>query len=96
MITEIVTFEIAEGLERAEVLALYEKTMPAWRANPDLIRKTYLYDPEGRRGGGVYLWKSMEAARRAHDAAWCARAEAMYGSRPQFSYYETPFVIENG
>lgn len=96
MITEIVTFDIAERLDRDVVLALYDKTAPAWRANPDLIRKTYLYDGENARGGGIYLWKNIEAAKRAHDAAWCDRAEAMYGSRPRFSYFETPLIIENG
>lgn len=96
MITEIVSFDIAEGLDRQAVMALYERTAPAWRANPDLIRKTYLYDPETRRGGGVYLWKTLEAAHRAHDADWCAKAEETYGSVPRFQYFETALEIAGG
>lgn len=95
MITEIVRFKIDPALSRDDVHALYEKTLPRWRANPDLIRKTYLYDPENGRGGGVYLWTSLEAAQRAHDAEWCDMAERMYGSRPSFEYYETPIVLDN-
>ncbi|MGB8624508.1 MAG: hypothetical protein WCD16_16990 [Paracoccaceae bacterium] len=94
MITEIVTFRIDPGLGRDEVLARYEETMPAWQENPELVRKMYLYDEEAGQGGGVYLWNSIDAAKRAHDAAWCDRAEATYGSRPQFAYFETPFIIE--
>lgn len=95
MITEIVTFDIRDGLTRDEVLALYEQTLPRWRANPDLIRKTYLYDEAGQRGGGIYLWRNIEAAKHAHDADWCAMAERMYGCAPRFDYYETPLLLEN-
>lgn len=95
MITEIVTFDIRDGLTRNEVLALYEQTLPRWRANPDLIRKTYLYDEAGQRGGGIYLWRNIEAEKHAHDADWCAMAERMYGCAPRFDYYEMPLVLEN-
>lgn len=96
MITEIVTFDLPEGMDRDEVIALYEKTMPRWRANGALVRKYYLYDGEGRVGGGVYLWPSIDEAQRAHDADWCAMAEKMYGSAPRFQYFETPLIVENG
>ncbi|MYM55625.1 monooxygenase [Thalassovita mangrovi] len=95
MITEIVTFDLPEGMSREEVLAKYEATLPRWRANPDLIRKTYLYDPAGNRGGGIYLWPSVEAAKAAHDADWCRLAEETYGSAPRFDYFETPLIVEN-
>ena len=52
MITEIVTFPIPDGMTRAQVIANFKATVPGWSANPDLIRKNYLYDPEGGRGGG--------------------------------------------
>ena len=95
MITEIVTFDLPEEMSREEVLARYEATKSRWQDNPDLIRKTYLYDPAGRRGGGVYLWPSVEAAKAAHDDDWCKMAEQIYGSAPRFEYFETPLIIEN-
>ncbi len=95
MITEIVTFDLSEGMSREEVLARYEATLPRWRANADLIRKTYLYDPAGNRGGGIYLWPSVAAAKAAHDADWCRMAEETYGSAPRFDYFETPLIVEN-
>jgi hypothetical protein len=95
MITEIITFDIPDGMTRDEVVANYRRSAPDWRANPDLIRKNYLYDGQTRRGGGVYLWRSLEAARRARDAAWLERVRRTYGSEPLVAYFETPLVADN-
>lgn len=95
MITEIVTFDLPPGMTRAEVLEKYQATIPRWRANTELIRKTYLYDPDSNTGGGIYLWPSKQAALDAHNADWCKLAEQTYGNAPRFAYFETPFIIEN-
>ena len=58
MITEVITFKLRPGMTRAEVVAMYRKTSSIWRANPDCIRKCYLYDGEKHLGGGAYLWKT--------------------------------------
>ncbi len=95
MITEIITFAIPDGMTRDDVVANYRRSAPTWRANPDLIRKNYLFDAETRRAGGVYLWRSMEAARRARDADWLERVRRTYGSEPTVQYFETPLVADN-
>jgi hypothetical protein len=95
MITEIVTFPIPDSMTRDQVIAHFEATMPGWAANPDLIRKNYLYDPETRQGGGVYLWKTLAAAKAGHDATWCEKVRRIYGAAPSFAYFETPFVLDN-
>jgi len=95
VITEIITFDIPDGMTRDDVVANYRRSAPTWRANPDLIRKNYLYDGEKRRAGGVYLWRSVEAARRARDAAWLDRVRRTYGSEPMVLYFETPLVADN-
>jgi hypothetical protein len=95
MITEIITFHIPDGMTRDQVVANYRRSAPGWRANPDLIRKNYLYDAETRRAGGVYLWRNMEAALRARDAAWRDRVRRTYGREPTAQYIETPLVADN-
>jgi hypothetical protein len=95
VITEIITFGIPDEMTREEVMANYRRSAPTWRVNPDLIRKNYLYDPETRRAGGVYLWRSMEGARRARNAAWLDRVRRTYGSEPTVQYFETPLVADN-
>lgn len=95
MITEIVTFSVPEGMTRDDVLANYRRSAPTWRANPNLIRKNYIFDPETRRAGGVYLWRNMDAARRARDAAWLERVRRAYGAEPVVQYFETPIIADN-
>jgi hypothetical protein len=95
MITEIVTFRIARDLDREAVVALYEQSAPAWQAEPDLIHNSYLYDGDTGTGGGVYLWRNLEAAKRAHGQAFVDRIAASFGSSPEFAYFETPVVVDN-
>jgi hypothetical protein len=95
MLTEIVTFRIKDGLQRSDVVALYEASAPTWKENQSLLHKSYLYDREQRIGGGVYLWKSMDAAQVAHGATFQDRIRDAFGSSPEFRYFESPVVINN-
>jgi hypothetical protein len=95
MITEIVTFKLPEGMTRDDVVANFEKTAPNWRANPDLIRKNYLVDVGKGAAGGVYLWKERAHAEKWHGEAFRAKVKEIYGSEPEFRYFETPIVVDN-
>ena len=95
MITEIVTFKIAKDLDRDAVVALYEKSAPGWKSNPHLIHKSFLYDAATGTGGGVYLWDSVEAAKESHGEVFRSRISEVFGSTPEFAYFETPVVITN-
>ena len=95
MISELVMFDLPEGMTRAEVVQGMREVAPAWRSNPDLIRKTFLYDPANSRTGALYLWKTRTAAEAAHDAAWRQRVMDRYGSVPTLQYFETPLVVDN-
>ena len=53
MITELVLFDLPEGMTREQVVAFFRQNAPKWRANSDLIRKNYLYDPEAQRDGAA-------------------------------------------
>jgi hypothetical protein len=95
MITELVLFDLPEDMTREHVTAFFRQNAPKWRANSDLIRKNYLYDPAAQRGGGAYLWPDLAAAQRAHDAAWCESIRQTFGSEPVIQYFETPVVVDN-
>jgi hypothetical protein len=73
----------------------YRLSVPAWQANTELIHKAFLFDEATRRAGGVYLWKSIEAAKRAHGPAFQDRIRSVFGAEPEFQYFETPIVIDN-
>jgi hypothetical protein len=66
MIVELVTFKSPDGWDRARVLEDAKHTIPKWSSNPDLLRKHFLLgirEAEGT-GAGVYVWPSVEAARK--------------------------------
>lgn len=95
MITEIVLFNLPDGMTREQVLANFRESAPRWRANGDLIRKNYLYDADNRQGGGAYLWKDIAAAKRWHGAEFRKLVRERYGSEPVIRYYETAIVVDN-
>ena len=95
MITEIVLFRLPAGMSREDAVAKYRLSIPIWQANPDLIRKTFLYDAASLRGGGVYLWKNIDAAKRAHGSEFQERIRATFGDQPEFQYFDTPIIIDN-
>jgi hypothetical protein len=95
MITEIIVFDVPKGMSREDILANYRRSAPGWRANRDLIRKNYLFDDANRKAGGVYLWRSMEAAQRARNEVWLERIRRTYGSEPVVQYFVTPIIVDN-
>ena len=95
LFTEIVTFKIPPQLTRAQVEAAYESSAVIWRDHPALIRKNYLLDIEAGRGGGVYLWRSREAAAEAHGEAFKARILETFGVHPEIHVFETPLIVDN-
>ncbi|PQO24610.1 monooxygenase [Rhodobacteraceae bacterium WD3A24] len=95
MITEYVLFGLRPGMSREEVVEGMRGVAPKWRANPDLIRKTFIYDAEAEQAGAFYLWKTRAAAEAAHDAAWRQSVRDNFGSEPEIRYFETPLVVDN-
>jgi hypothetical protein len=95
MITEYVLFDLPAGISRNEVVQGMRDVVPRWRANAELIRKTFVYDPAANQAGAFYLWPNREAAQRAHDEAWRRRIRETYGSEPVIRYFDTPIVVDN-
>ena len=95
MITEYVLFDLPEGMSREQVVESMRAVAPKWRATPELIRKTFVYDAEARQTGAFYLWKSKAAALEAHGADWRRGVLETFGSVPVIRYFETPLVVDN-
>ena len=95
MITEYVMFDVPRSMTREQVVEGMRAVAPHWRANPDLIRKTFLWDAENSRSGAFYLWHRKEDALRAHDDTWRKRVKDTFGSVPVIQYFETPMVVDN-
>jgi len=95
MITEIVLGKMPDGMSREEILSKFRSTVPAWQANPNFIHKAFIFDENSRRGGGVYLWKNIDAAKQAHGPAFQDRIKSVFGVSPGFQYFDAPVVIDN-
>lgn len=95
MITEFVQFRLPDGITREKVVEGMRGVAPKWRANPDLIRKTFVFDEETNEAGAFYLWKNRAAAEAAHDEAWRQSVIARYGHPPRIRYFDTPMVVDN-
>ncbi|MCB0191681.1 MAG: YdhR family protein [Anaerolineae bacterium] len=95
MITEIITFKIPNGMTREETLLHYEASAKEWRANPDLIRKNYLYDGERGIAGGVYLWREKAHAEKWHGEKFRRRIRDTFNAVPETQIFETPIVVDN-
>jgi len=95
MITEVVHFSLPVGISRDEVLSKYRQTAPAWSMNEDLVQKFYFFDAQKSVGGGVYVWKTLEAAQRWHGDEYKARIRELYGSDVHITCYDTLVVVDN-
>ena len=95
MITEYVLFDLPTGISRDKIVQGMRDVAPHWRDDADLIRKTFVYDPEANQAGAFYLWKSRDAAERAHDQRRRQRILETYCSVPVIRYFDTPLVVDN-
>jgi hypothetical protein len=97
MILELVTFKSPAGWDRDRVLDDARHVVAKWAANKDLVRKHFLLgigEAEGT-GAGVYLWPSVEAAQRAHDAQWQEGVKARTGDYATIRYFDLMLLVDN-
>jgi hypothetical protein len=97
MIVEVVMFDAPKGWERERTLEDARHTIPKWQANKDLVRKHFLLgvgEAEGT-GGGIYIWPSIAAAKKAHDEEWRQAVIKRTGSAPTIRYYDLFLMIDN-
>jgi hypothetical protein len=88
MIIETTLIKLRKGVDRNDVMALYEKTAANWAANPDLIEKYYYFDPTTGEGGGVYFWPDRAAAEKWHGADYRRMVADIYGSEPRIRIFD--------
>ncbi len=97
MILEIVTFKSPAGWDRAQVLEDAKHVVPKWVANKELVRKHFLLgigEAEGT-GAGVYIWPSVEAAKRAHNAEWQESVKKRTGDYATIRYFDLMLCVDN-
>jgi hypothetical protein len=94
MIVAIVQFDLPAGMTLANATdSIFAPSVDKYRTMPGLIRKNYLFGHG--KGGGVYLWESMEAAERAYSAEWQRMMTERFGIAPVVTYFESPIEVAN-
>ena len=84
--------------ERSQAQSVAEEArnvIPKWRANKELLRKHFLLELNGKTGAGVYIWPSVEAAKKAHDEEWRQSVIKRTGGAPTFRYFDLFLLIDN-
>ncbi len=95
MIGEFVKYPAPEDASRQEIVEDARGVIEKWSANPELIRKHFLWSDDGQWCCGFYLWKSREAAEQAHDANWQREVEKRTGQAPSISYFDAFMILDN-
>lgn len=95
MITEYVLFDLPREFSRYDAVATMHDAAPRWLNLPNLIRKTFVYDPVANQAGAFYPWEDRASAEAAHDEAWRQGVHDRFGSEPSIRYFDTPLVVDN-
>ena len=97
MIVELVTFKTPSGWDRARVLDDAKHTIPKWSSNRDLLRKHFVLGIGEDEGisAGIYIWPSVDAAKKAHDEQWREGVKARTGGYPTSRYFDLFLLIDN-
>ncbi len=95
MIIALVQIKLPEPMAQEKAQAVFAGTTPKYREVKGLIRKHYLLSEDGATAGGVYLWKSREAAEQLYTDDWKTFILQKYGTKPSVTYFVSPVVVDN-
>jgi hypothetical protein len=94
MIVAIVQFDLPSGMTLAEATdSIFAPSVDKYRTIPGLIRKNYLFGHG--KGGGVYLWESIDAAEKSYSPEWRRMMTERFGTAPVVTYFDSPIEVTN-
>ena len=95
MIIALVQIKLPEPMAQDTAQAVFTATAPKYREVKGLIRKHYLLSEDEATAGGVYLWKSREAAEKLYTDDWKRFILQKYGTNPSVTYFVSPVIVDN-
>jgi len=95
MITSITRFQLPPGLRAEAVKKGFIEVAPRFKHPSGLLRKYFLISEDGKTGGGVYLWNSMEEARTFSEGVLRPMIRDKFKVEPSIEYYDAPVVVDN-
>lgn len=95
MIIAVTSFKLPKPITREEARAIFLSTAPTYQGVDGLLRKHYVLSEDGGTAGGIYLWKSKQAAEALYTDAWRSFVRGKYGTEPSVTYFDSPVVVDN-
>jgi heme-degrading monooxygenase HmoA len=95
MIIAVVEFELGKSVTLDEAARMFEGSAPKYRGLPGLLRKHYIRSEDGQTVGGVYIWKSREAADAVYNDEWRSFVTDKYGQAPVVRFFDNPVSVDN-
>jgi len=91
----IVVVQIPITRSREQAIAMQTQSAPTFQALADkgLIRKDYINGEAG--GGGIYYWKSREAAEAWYTPELRRKMKEKFGVEPIITYYDSYVRVDN-
>lgn len=95
MITSITRFQLPPGIPTEAIRKGFLEVAPKFKDPSGLLRKYFLISEDGKTGGGVYLWNSMEQARTFSEGVLRPMIRDKFQVQPSIEYYDAPVVVDN-
>src|SRR5215510_11485145 len=95
MITSITRFQLPPGIPSEAIKKGFLEVAPHFTQPSGLLRKYFLISEDGKTGGGVYLWKSLEQARTFSEGVLRPMIRDKFQVQPSIEYYQAPVVVDN-
>jgi hypothetical protein len=95
MTTSITRFKLPSGIPAEALKKGFLEVAPKFKQAAGLLRKYFLISEDGKTGGGVYLWNSMEEARTFSEGVLRKMIRDRFQVEPSIEYYEAPVVVDN-
>ena len=86
-------FDLPPGTTAESYNALCEEVAPTFAEIPGLIRKVFIVAEDLSTGGGMYLWKTREAA-EAFEPTLRDMLENNLQLKPTITYFNAPVIVE--
>ena len=95
MTTSITRFPLPTGIPTEAIKKGFLEVAPKFKHPAGLVRKYFLIAEDGKTGGGVYLWNSMEQARTFSEGVLRPMIREKFRVEPSIEYFDAPVIVDN-
>jgi hypothetical protein len=95
MVTSVTRFQLPPGIPVEAVKKGFVEVAPKFKQPSGLLRKYFLVSEDGKTGGGIYLWNSMNEARTFSEGVLRSMIREKFNTEPSIEYYDAPVIVDN-